>query len=211
LVSTIVIVAVLISASLFLMIGQATKSHTSTETFTSTKSTTATVTTSTVTTVSTYVAPPPPVQALGQVGPSPLTIVGGGTACAAVVPAALGSVSLANFTLTLNATRPLNLTTSYEPNYEIDRFISFPPGITFTATDGIPNTAAAGPVAIQRNEANATVIAIPSGETTFHFQASVPNPFYAGQYFFDVSIFVSSKDTGGSVDSHTVLVSLDAQ
>jgi hypothetical protein len=116
---------------------------------------------------------------------------------------------LANFTFTLNATRPLHLTMVFIDN---DNGVSsIPPGTTFTATDGIPNTSAAGPLAIQRNLANATVIAIPSGETTFRFQASVPNPFKAGTYFFDVSIFVSSKDTGGGIYSYSVPVNLDAR
>jgi hypothetical protein len=165
--------------------------------------------TSTVTMVSTCVAPPPPVQVASQVGPSPLSIVGADTTCAVLVPAAPGKASLANFTLTLAATKPLNLTMVFFDN---DNGVSsIPPGTSFTATDGVPNTAAAGPLAIQRNLANATLIAIPGGETTFHFQASVPNPFNRGTYFFDIYIFVSSKNTGGSVHGYTLPVNLDAQ
>jgi hypothetical protein len=163
--------------------------------------------TSTVTAVSTCVAPPPPVQVLTQVGPSPLAIVGASTTCAEVFPAALGSVSLANFTLTLNATKPLRITMVIDIN---DNGISsVPSGTTFTATDGTQNFTVHDD--LHPVQTPATIIATPSGETTFHFQASVPNPYKAGTYLFEVNIFVSSKDSGGGVYSYSVPVNLDAQ
>jgi hypothetical protein len=61
-------------------------------------------------------------------------------------------------------------------------------------------------------EARRCVIAIPSGETTFNFQADVPKSVPAGTYVFDFTIDVSLNDAGGfQGDGVSFLVSLDAQ
>jgi hypothetical protein len=100
-------------------------------------------------------------------------------------------------------------------NYYGNNTAALPPtlaGINFTASDGIPNTAAAQPVGIRMGLANVTLIAIPSGETTFHFQAQVPKSVGAGTYLFDFIITVSPNDVGGFEGAGvSFLVNLDAQ
>jgi hypothetical protein len=185
-------------------------SRTTTVTTVSTNTTTATTT---VTTSTTCVAPLLLQGDLSYFEPIPISLVGPNSTCAGASTISPDSVPLANFKVVLNATKPLNLTIGF--NYEGNNTDVLPPslaGINLTASDGIANTAAAEPVAIRQGQANATLIAIPSGETTFNFQAEVPKSVAAGTYTFDILILVSPEDTGGLQGAGvSFLVNLDAQ
>lgn len=144
------------------------------------------------------VAPPVTLGDMRFIGNIPISIVGPTSACTVKSTASPGSASSANFTVVINATKPLTLTIGY--SYYGNETGVLPPslaGINFTAYDGIPNTAAAEPMAIRYGENNATLISIPSGETTFHFQAEVPNSVASGTYLFNFMITVSPADAGG--------------
>ena len=150
---------------------------------------------------------------MGSFEPIPISVVGPNSTCAVASATSPDSLPLANFKVTLNATKPLNLTIGF--TYEGNGTAVLPPslaGINLTASDGIPNTAAAEPVEIRQGLVNATSIAIPSGETTFNFQAEVPKSVAAGTYTFDFLILVSPTDAGGFQGvGVSYLVNLDAQ
>ena len=144
------------------------------------------------------VAPPVTTGDISYYGGIPISIVGPSSTCASASTATPGSASSANFTIVLDATKPINLTIGY--SYYGNESGVLPPSlanINFTVSDGIPNTAAAEPVAVRYGENNATAIAIPSGQTTFYFQAKVPSSVASGTYLFDFIISVSPNDVGG--------------
>jgi len=176
-------------------------------------STSTTTQTTTVTSSTSCVAPVLVHGDMSNFEPIPISVVGPTSACAVASSTSSDSVPLANFKAVLNATKPLNLTIGFA--YEGNGTSVLPPslaGINFTASDGIPNTAGAEPVAIRQGSANATSIAIPSGETTFNFQAEVPKSVAAGTYVFDFTIDVSPNDVGGFQGAGvSFLVNLDAQ
>ena len=176
-------------------------------------STSTTTQTTTVTSSTSCVAPPVTLGDMRFIGNIPISIVGPTSACAVASTTSSDSVPLANFKVVLNATKPLNLTIGF--TYEGNGTSVLPPslaGINITASDGIPNTAAAEPVAIRQGLANATSIAIPSGEIMFNFQAEVPKSVGAGTYVFDFTIEVSPNDVGGFQGADvSFLVNLDAQ
>jgi hypothetical protein len=176
-------------------------------------STSTTTQTTTVTSATSCVAPVLVHGDMSNFEPIPISVVGPTSACAVAYTTSPDSVPLANFKVVLNATKPLNLTIGFA--YEGNGTGVLPPylsGINLTASDGIQNTAAAEPVAIRQGSANATSIAIPSGETTFNFQAEVPKSVAAGTYVFDFTIDVSPNDAGGFQGAGvSFLVNLDAQ
>ena len=176
-------------------------------------STSTTTQTTTITSATSCVAPLLVRGDMSNFEPIPISVVGPNSTCAVASTTSPDSVRLANFKVVLNATKPLNLTIGFA--YEGNGTGVLPPslaGINLTVSDGIPNTAAAGPVAILEGSVNATLIAIPSGETTFNFQAEVPKSVAAGTYLFDFTIDVSPNDAGGFQGADdSFLVNLVAQ
>jgi hypothetical protein len=195
------VIAILVVASLgigYLSGSSARRTEIITSTSTTVSTSTLTIQRTIASTTASCVTPPALQGDVNSFGPNPLSIVGPASGCAVASIVSSGSAPLADFTVAVNATEPLNLTIGFI--YFGNNTAVLPPalaGINFTASDGIQNTAAAEPVAIGTNLANATSIAIPGGETTFHFQVQVPKSVAAGTYTFDVLILVSPNDTGG--------------
>jgi len=199
---------------LFVALTLAFASTTVYESGTRTTLTSTSTATQTITVTSTSCVAPVLVRGeVGDIEPNPVSVVGPTSACAVASTTSPGSARLANFNVVLDATEPLNVTIGFI--YEGNDTAVLPPslaGINITASDGIPNTAAAEPVAIRQGSASATLIPILSGETTFNFQAEVPQSVAAGTYTFDILILVSPADTGGLQGGGVSFpVNLDAQ
>jgi hypothetical protein len=153
------------------------------------------------------VAPPPIPPAPsggGFIGPSVFTFSGANTTCTRVTPSVPGP-SLANFAYTLNATKPLFMTTSIDINR--NGTLTVPNGTTFSASVGSQKFAVYETLQIAP-----ILFTIPSGSTTFNFQVSVPNPYRADACHFNIVMLVWSDGSESSViGGNTVPVNLDAQ
>lgn len=166
-----------------------------------------TLTGSTASSLGSSVCPPPgpppqnPLGGGGSLGPPPLTFVGGNATCIEVTPSAAGSNSTADFAFTLDATKHLFVTMYIDDN--ANGTSTLPSGTRFTATMGserFPVYQTLQPQGGVQGPQLQTVLTIPAGNTTVHFQAFVPNPYQPGTYRFAVLVtaWSSSSRTGSS-------------
>ena len=135
------------------------------------------------------------------------TFVGADSTCTTVSPSASGP-SISNFSFSINVPHSTYLTIAIGTPAAAGG-TGFPNGTSFTATDGSESF----PVQVQSNLFLASpVIQIPSGETTFEIQVSVPNPYQTGTYEFPVLIgtFADSARTSQTYGSY-IPVNLIAQ
>jgi hypothetical protein len=123
-------------------------------------------------------------------------------------PSLAGAISPSNITFALNVTKPVRMYMAIDVNN--NGTSSVPDGTTFTATYGARSFALQDD--LFHAQTTKTVIALQTGEEVFHVQASVPNPYKAGTYFFSVAIFASYEDNGSTVAySNWIPVNLHAQ
>jgi hypothetical protein len=117
-----------------------------------------------------------------QVGPVAFTFVGTNSTCITVSPSS--APSSANLTFTLDAPNQTILNLAIFPNAERGQ-VTVPVGTNFTASVGsqtYPIPVASDPFDVS------PLVAIPSGDTTFHIEVSVPNSYTAGTYTFQILV-----------------------